>query len=338
MANYFTPEQIAELTKTIALSSVKRYANYLKQIINPFDIDKLKDNPKEYIRKANNVKYNTSTLASLVKIAKTFSFNDKELKEYEDAFGKVKYNPSPSANRPANEKEKAKELSYDDLINLRKKLTAEWEMLDNDDKRDTDNKKLALQRLVVLLYTDIPPQRQEVFLNTKFDDIAPDNNFITFGKENTLTIVKGKRMKNRDPIIIELSDDVVNAMIDYRRLSQSDWLISKLTSKEPMKSQTFASFLNGLFGKNVGSSTLRNIIVSHMLDNGADKETMDKMALEMNHSPATQRAIYGKYSKKLHGDELDQSNTIKQLQKQNEHLKDKLKFLEDKLEELIMKN
>lgn len=332
MGTYFTSEQLEELTKSLSLSSINRYAQWLKNIQPVFNLEELEKTPKEYIRKANNQKANTSVLAVLNKIIQTFSKNGKAKEAYEEAYNKVKFNPSTSANRPATDKEKEKQISYDDLINKRKELDAQWDMLDRDEQRNQTNVRLAIQRLVLTLYTELPPQRAEVYLDTTYG-YTEGHNYISFSQVNQIIVVRGKRMKGRENIILDLSDSLVKAMLDVRKITKSDWLLPKISDfKNPMKTSGFNLFMKSIFGKNVGSSTLRNVVVSHMLDIGTSKEDMDKLAVQMNHSSSTQRAIYTKYSNKLHGDD---NETIKKLQEENKQLKNKLSTLEEKIDMLL---
>lgn len=338
MTSYFNPEQLESLTTELTMSSISRYASWLKKLQpDGLDIKDLSDKKDKYITQALALKDDTQTMVVLLKMLKIFKAKNIVIQTYEKAYNKIKYKPKDNENRPANEKEKSMVITYEDLLSKRDELNAQWEQLPRIKEKNVKNLTLSLKKLIIILYTELPPLRGQDYFNTSFDS-KTDSNYITFGDISTLTITDGKTMKNKEPRIIELNDIVVNAITQMRVFSRnSKWLIPQVkdTTKH-MTSQGFSNFLNRIFDKSISSTTLRNIVVSHMIDKGSTKDELDKMASTMGHTPATQRSIYSKHSKRLHPSNGDLPE-VKELKERNKQLEDKVAELEKKLKQFLDK-
>jgi len=334
MTKYFTTTQLKELTESLKMSSIKRYASWLK-VLQPtgLDIQDLEKEKDKYINQALKVKDNTQTFATLIKMLNLFSGKKSVIEEYEKAYNKIRYKPKVNANRPATQQEQERMISFDEILNFRDEYIAKWNQF-RDPQPTRANLQLALKKLVLVLYTELPPLRGQSYFETSFDKKL-SKNYIEFGEPTKLHIVEGKTMKGKEPLIINLNKNVVNAIADVRKMSNgSDWLIPQISNPENhMKSDGFTTFLNRIFGKKISTTTLRNIVVSHRLDQGASKEEMDNLAETMGHTPATQRSIYGKNSKRMHK-ELGDLPEVKLLKDNNELLKEQNQLLREQLKEI----
>jgi hypothetical protein len=322
------------------MSTISRYATWLKKLQpDGLDIEALEDNTDALITQTLNLKADQQTMAVIIKILTLFKANDTAIKAWEKAYNKIRYKPATSANRPATDKEKEKEITYDDLLAKRDEINAKWEQLPDQKKDNQSTLSLAIQRLVLTLYTELPPLRGENYFNATYD-VDSTGNRVVLSEPAVLVVVEGKKMKNKEPLEIELNETIVNAMVDARKLSKaSPWLIPQIkdTSKH-MNTSGFTRFLNRMFGRNVSTSTLRNVVVSHYIDEGYTKEQLDDIARIMNHTPATQRSIYSKYSKKYHPETNGDTNEVKKLKEQVKKLQKDSDELQRRLGDMIQRN
>jgi hypothetical protein len=183
-------------------------------------------------------------------------------------------------------------------------------------KLNPDNKKLNYQYLILSLNTLIPPLRLDT-LNMKVirvkDDHYLDNSenyILEIKKGNWLIIINKDKISNNFPSsIFRISKNikgVTHGSLLNKIITESldkfprDYLLTGLTSNQPMNLSTYNSLLFDIFGpKTPTQNLIRKAYINHwhrVKINGSElsEGTLKKIALHMRHSINTARSNYRK--------------------------------------------
>jgi hypothetical protein len=221
-----------------------------------------------------------------------------------------------SSNRvytPATEKEKDNSISKEELLSKRD----EYDALANSNKDDVS---IQIKRLILYLYTEIAPLRNQDYCNCSFSKDDNMNYIDLYNKK--LVVIDGKSINSKRDI--DLNDTLLSIISNTKDNVKSKFLIPMITDiNKQMKSDNFTHFLNNIFdGKKISSSRLRSLYVSKMIDNKTSAKERKMIAKTMAHSIGTQETIYSRDSNLLH------SNNS------NEELKEQLKKKDDEIANL----
>lgn len=144
----------------------------------------------------------------------------------------------------------------------------------------------------------IPPRRSLDYTAFKLRDIDTDNdNYMTYdmGRKPYFVFNKYKTShkygKDREEIPIKLR----NIILKWKTVNKSDWLLPNRHGG-PIAPSRVNAMLNGFFGKKIGTSLLRNIVISWK-DKQGELETKGqrkKLAKQMAHSVEVQQYDYKK--------------------------------------------
>lgn len=317
MAELYFPEHIyKKLEDSVKPETVKRYYFWLRKVMPTYSsgqLQQLHRTKEEEIRKRPDA---TSLLAAIIKLLKIEGVQegDKIMNQTEKLLNDIRGSKMDVIAQP-KQKDLDNELTVESIMALRNKKEEEF--------NKKPSLRLGLQLQVLYLYTEIPPLRSQDYINTSFDK-NESINYIDLDRKE-LIIREGKTTNKANSRIIDIPDKAVDIIKKVKELSQSKWLIPKVqTPSEHMKNDTFAKFLNTIFGKSVSSSRLRNIFVSSYNDANMSIEDRKKNANIMGHQVSTSQAIYTKFSKKLH----DKDKYIDKLEAENKALKKRIKELE----------
>ena len=206
-------------------------------------------------------------------------------------------------------KEEDNQLSKDDLIKLRD----EWK------SKLTDKfTKFDLYYVLLSLYTMLPPLRGEDYINSLlvYDrygiNFADKNNHLNL-EEKKLYLYNYKTSKSYGVRIIDIPDDLVKILKDFKEKTSTDYVIFS-----PKKQKLQPSSFNRLFneatkGKKFGCNMARKSYVSEAIDNKKSIADRKKDAKIMAHSTSTAQTYYSKLSKTLHNDDEDLNSLIEQM-------------------------
>tara|TARA_R100000789_G_scaffold26608_1_gene29786 strand:+ start:967 stop:1965 length:999 start_codon:yes stop_codon:yes gene_type:complete len=214
---------------------------------------------------------------------------------------------------PATEKEKDNSISKEELLSKRD----EYDALANSNKDDVS---IQIKRLILYLYTEIAPLRNQDYCNCSFSKDDNMNYIDLYNKK--LVVIDGKSINSKRDI--DLNDTLLSIISNTKDNVKSRFLIPMITDiNKQMKSDNFTHFLNNIFdGKKISSSRLRSLYVSKMIDNKTSAKERKMIAKTMAHSIGTQETIYSRDSNLLH------SNNS------NEELKEQLKKKDDEIANL----
>ncbi len=164
-------------------------------------------------------------------------------------------------------------------------------------KRDS-LKKGSIERLLLAMYTFIPPLRSDydrigIYKN---EDEAKENNYLIIDKNPYLVITKYKTSKIYKDIRIDLPKKLVNEIKASLKLQPREYLFIQKNGKPYDKPNTFNKWANRklklLFGKkNISLSTLRHIYITRRDLKLEEKSGLErsKIASVMGHSVGTQQ-------------------------------------------------
>jgi hypothetical protein len=207
---------------------------------------------------------------------------------------------------PVHEKSEKQEeawLTWDDVQKKKEALVEDVNaFVGNKHITATQFDKL-LQHLVLSLYTDIPPRRNQDYLDMyvirKWTKDAPaDKNYYDLATHKFI-FNKYKTAKTYGAQTVETNDALQKALSDYlkfhpltRGKTKEFKLLVKPDGSNLSTVNAITRVLNRIFGKKVGSSMLRHVYLSSKF--GDTMKEMEKTADEMGHSTAVQKE-YIKY-------------------------------------------
>ncbi len=206
---------------------------------------------------------------------------------------------------PIHEKSEKQEkawLTWDDVKSKKDTIKAEVaEFINNKHITVTQYDKL-LQSLILSLYTDIPPRRNQDYLDMyvvrKYSKEMPaTKNYYDMSSQKFI-FNKYKTAKTYGSQTVDVPDSdeapLQKAIHDYLKfhpLAKGKAKEFKLLVKpdgSPLTTvNVITRFLNRIFGKKVGSSMLRHVYLSSKF--GDTMKEMEKTADEMGHSTAVQK-------------------------------------------------
>jgi hypothetical protein len=293
---------LRNLEKKYKQSSMKTIQSRIKNLFlnvfnsGKFDIKKMEDLEKIIIYVSTQASA-SSTFNSYYQVYKASREpNEKIIKEYEEVLKILKKDDRQKQTmREATDEEKENTITKQELIELRK----QYDILAKD-KNNKNYIKNNIRRLILYLYTELPPLRSQDYINTKYIN---EDGFNFMDIENKNLKVKQGKVENsiRD---IYINDDLLQVIKETKNNVDSDYVIPKIRNvKENMTNSAFTHFFNNIFdGKKISSTKLRNIFISDMIDNKATAKQRIATAEIMGHGLGTATSIYTKYSKVLHNE------------------------------------
>jgi len=157
-----------------------------------------------------------------------------------------------------------------------------------------------LNHLVLSLYTDIEPRRNQDYLKMMVvkkynDDLSSDFNYYDI-KGKRFVFNKFKTAKTYGRQTIELPESLLATLTRYLKYhpakdAKSAFPLLVFHDGEPLTAvNAITRILNRIFGKRVGSSMLRRIYVTEKF--GGAKTEMKRIATAMGHSVDEQQKVY----------------------------------------------
>jgi len=320
-------DELRSLMKANGLSepSIKLHISNIKRL---YDFTLSKNKNKRYFRNSNFLKdYDTivsilykkydnlntikSYISSIIALIETkhHTIPKKTQKKYMDLITELKRQYDTSDKSIKSHKEEQNWITQDEIKNIKNELL---EKIDNKhlftEKQNWNN---HLKILLLSLYTDIPPRRNQDYIlmkiidkdfnydnmNTKYNYIDLENERMIFNKYKTSRTNKQQFL---DYSIYHDFKKILNIYLEgYKNLIQKGSNLKDLfllinDDGTPFKhSNTITRKLNDLFDKNVSSSLLRKIYISNYYgDNLEVLKQMNILAKKMGHSINTSSNIY----------------------------------------------
>jgi hypothetical protein len=184
------------------------------------------------------------------------------------------------------EKQEEAWIGWGDVEKKREDLKEEVSKFASNKKVSNAEFGHLLNHLVLSLYVDVPPRRNQDYLdmkvyyakaNEKLDYIDKDYNYVLLRKKVPVQFIfnKYKTSKKYGTQKIDIPEHLVGIITAYLKHrpttpeEKKDRVFHFLVNAEgkPLtQANAITRVLNGVFGKNVGSSMLRHIYLSHKMD------------------------------------------------------------------------
>lgn len=265
--------------------------NFLLDTKNIMDkIKDLKDNTrKTYLAMLNSIlsMYDKPRF----KIAKEVYF--KEMMELDK-----KHRDSEKTNEKSNT-QKENWIKWDDVKKVKKELEDNVNKFINNRVINNQQYNILLNYLLLSLYTDIPPRRndyKDMFVVKKWNPkMNTDKNYYSLADNRMIfNVYKTAKKYGQQIAEIEKSNPLINIIKKYLKhhplqdkLKEGPipFLVSS-TGKQFIVN-TITKKLNEIFGRKIGASMLRHIYLTNKY--GDDLEEMKKDAMFMAHSTKEQK-------------------------------------------------
>jgi hypothetical protein len=221
----------------------------------------------------------------------------KKLHTVYDALMREKWDTINAAQSDKmNEKQKANWIEEPEIIKKREELKEKVDALPKKDLSE-DQWDTLLSHLVLSLYTETEPRRNLDYLRMKIvknynDKLPKDSNYLSLkDKKFVFNIYKtawkyGTQVVDVPPRLMDILKNYISYYPNIKTESEAPLLI-KADKKPFTATNSITRILNKIFGKSIGSSALRHIILSEKY--GDVVEDMKKTANNMAHSVAQQR-------------------------------------------------
>lgn len=187
--------------------------------------------------------------------------------------------------RAPTEDEKSNYISWKQILDIRS-VREELKTRSNSDH---------MLYIITCLYTYIPPQRGQVYYNCYIDRDVEGSNLIDLNKKE-LVVREHKTMKAYGNIIIELPDELVRILEEYKPLSnKNNYRLLSTTTGRPVSEVSFNKLMTNIFGKGISTNMMRKIYVTDKLENEELSIAERKeLAHIMGHNISTQEFMYNK--------------------------------------------
>lgn len=297
------PRQMSETTasayiKTMTILNGKQPFKNLSFLKKTEEIEK---KIAEYAESTQKTLY--ATIASVLSLEKDKAGYKKPYKFYYDKMmDKAKTAKVEGGKVEANEKQTENWLTWDDIKNKLKELKEKTEQFSSVKHLSAEQFHTLLSYLILSLYVEVPPRRNQDYLNMKvfralkkdkIEELPKDKNYLILSKgvptEFIFNVYKTSKTYGQQKVAIpETLRDVITVYLKHLRDKAKEFSLLRVgSSRENMEqANAITRVLNKTFGKKIGSSMLRHIYLSSKYDI-AD---MTKDANAMGHSLEEQKA------------------------------------------------
>ena len=312
-------------------STIKTFTLNLKRVlregfeVTEYDISPLVDikATKKYLNTVDKSGMRKTLVASIIAFLRVEpNIPDGLLKDYEKYFTTLakKVNNERLYKEPTPE-ELSNWLPWSDVIAKRKKYKVyadciEEYFLKKSTSKSTsksvalEDKYTYMKYLLLCLYTYIPPLRGEEYLNAIVVSVSNPKLYQTIrdmtGRNlfdithHKFVVYAYKTSGKYGTRIIDVPENVVDLVKKWTMITKAQLLLpvlSELPENEvPMLQESLTQMFFKIFEpKNISTSMLRKIYVSHRLKTLKDPEKRKALALTMGHSLVTQEFIYSTF-------------------------------------------
>lgn len=251
-------------------------------------------------------------LATLVSVLSLFKDKTGFKKVYQHFYDKMmersKEARSASEGKEANQKteKQAKNwIQWSEVEDKKKELQESVSAFASKKSIDVGQYDKLLQHLILSLYTDIPPRRNQDYLNMYIvkswnEKMPTDKNYLCLSCKKLIYNVY-KTAKKYGKQTQDIPDSLWASIQQFlkhhplwkgvaKRKSEPVKLLVQQNGEPLIAVNAITRLLNKVFGKKVGSSLLRHIYVSEKYSDTL--ENMKKDASAMGHSVSEQQNVY----------------------------------------------
>ena len=239
----------------------------------------------------------------------TVATHKKLMSKYrDDATGVWDTLKETAKSHEKSEKQTESIIPMSDVIKIKSDLLEEFKVLNSKKKITEAEYNKYLQFIILSLYTDIPPRRNQdysymVIVKKRPAEMNKEKNyFIT--SEKKFVFNKYKTSSKYDTQEIDVPDELMGKLLAYMKRRPDIGTVKKAKEhieapllmnydgSEPNKVNFITRTLNKVFGKNIGATALRHIYLSDKY--ATNEKEKEKDADAMAHSTSLQ-SQYIKY-------------------------------------------
>jgi integrase len=301
-------ERIIENRPNLTLSSIKTYMSIINKTAR--DISNKLEKPDDIIEHHKEILESLMTYKPNIRKTKLSAFivvldqkddTPDDVKEIIDNYRKQLFADADDVDKDEKkqkltESQEKNYITWDEVLKIYDNLRTEAEPLF---KLENLNKKQynKLQEFVLLsLYVLTPPRRSLDYAQFKIKSIdeSTDNYMTVKGrkKEGTLVFNAYKNSKRLGKQEVKISNALRNIIQKWMLKNPNEYLITTNTGNR-IEQPRVNLMLNNIFNKNIGSSLLRHIYLTHKYGD-VDLEEMEKTTQEMGNSEIERTLKYVK--------------------------------------------
>jgi hypothetical protein len=301
-------ERIIENRPNLTLSSIKTYMSIINKTAR--DISNKLEKPDDIIEHHKEILESLMTYKPNIRKTKLSAFivvldqkddTPDDVKEIIDNYRKQLFADADDVDKDEKkqkltESQEKNYITWDEVLKIYENLRTEAEPLF---KLENLNKKQynKLQEFVLLsLYVLTPPRRSLDYAQFKIKSIdeSTDNYMTVKGrkKEGTLVFNAYKNSKRLGKQEVKISNALRNIIQKWMLKNPNEYLITTNTGNR-IEQPRVNLMLNNIFNKNIGSSLLRHIYLTHKYGD-VDLEEMEKTTQEMGNSEIERTLKYVK--------------------------------------------
>tara|TARA_B100001123_G_C15248959_1_gene1002065 strand:- start:18 stop:920 length:903 start_codon:yes stop_codon:yes gene_type:complete len=197
-------------------------------------------------------------------------------------------------NQTKSEKENKNWITQEQLDKKIEELESKIDKFDMT-KLTKSQEDTIQQHLILLLYTKIPPMRNDYAqMKVYRDKEVKGENYIHL-KKKIIILNKYKTSKTYGEKQIEIPNDVVKIIRRWVDITGNEYLLINIRDRNPMTNNGLTKYLNKIFKpKKVSTTLLRKLYLSEKYPVIHNRKDMKKDAYVMGHSLETQQGIYRK--------------------------------------------
>jgi len=308
-------ERIIENRPNLTLSSIKTYMSIINKTAR--DINGKLEKPDDIIEHHKEILESLMTYKPNIRKTKLSAFivvldqkddTPDDVKEIIDNYRKQLFADADDVDKDEKkqkltESQEKNYITWDEVLKIYDNLRTEAEPLF---KLENLNKKQynKLQEFVLLsLYVLTPPRRSLDYAQFKIKNIdeSTDNYMTVKGrkKEGTLVFNAYKNSKRLGKQEVKISNALRNIIQKWMLKNPNEYLITTNTGNR-IEQPRVNLMLNNIFNKNIGSSLLRHIYLTHKYGD-VDLEEMEKTTHEMGNSEIERTLKYVKKNDSIAG-------------------------------------
>jgi hypothetical protein len=244
-------------------------------------------------------------LATIVSVLTMYKDKPTFKKTYQHFYDKMMEKAQEAKNVDTSvktDKQKENWVEWEDIMKKKEELSEEISKFINNKTVSANEYEKLLQHLILSLYSDIPPRRNQDYLLSyivkKWNDKMPtDKNYLDLaGKQFVFNKYKTHREYGQQKLLIpDTLMTVINQYLKFhpvwkgvaKRKNEPIRLLCLANGTEMTAVNAITRILNKVFGKKVGSSLLRHIYLSDKYKDVSSEQQKDSIA--MGHSVSQQR-------------------------------------------------
>tara|TARA_R110000803_G_scaffold115427_1_gene183902 strand:+ start:585 stop:1505 length:921 start_codon:yes stop_codon:yes gene_type:complete len=190
-------------------------------------------------------------------------------------------------------------MEKDEILKIKNDLTAQAEMFYKNDTLGSLQYNVLLKNALLSFYVNLPPRRSSDYALMKYQNDTEDKKFNYLTTNNKLLFNNYKTDKTYGTQEVNISSNKallkdIKMYLKHRVEHEDNMLFVKQNGKAFNAINDITRTLNAIFKKNISTTVLRKMYVTHKY--GALKEEMLQDSEAMGHSVTMQQTHYNKGS------------------------------------------